>query len=559
MNLLNLKQNPLILQNIGEFTFKTLLFIKTELKKNRITFILPLPLLLISWIVLLIKGTGAFKLDTTGALLYLIILFFLALVYGLQCFSGEADRKTLDFLLTKPISPVLLLSVKYFLSLSIFLIWLLWSQSLFNVTLAKLELPKEMSFQWVLLIIIMVHAMSCFAGLLARGLERFFAILVVTGSVAGLSYFIWWQFFKLIQANYYLPDIPPNLNTLVMNILPIIFATLGIAVPFVGTLWIMKNRIKLWRFKPALWTIGMWLLAYLILVFTENFFGPVLWPDKTAKYGDWHQTTGIILAGPLNSKFEFGNLAFKKQRSAWVLTLTIPGHRSRVIYHGNNLFKPKFSPDGRKIVFSEDNILKILDVHSKQTQVIGPGKVASWASNGKKLICAQQTGEKGQSKIYIYNLIARIKKDVPGIYNAVDLVWDSPHDKLYIFEYKTDLKVLDLKNYQQSTLIFESKNLFPFGIFPPNSVLYSSLNRIYFGQVLGQRLLYYFVDLRTKKIIIEEEKMDIRIKSSAPLLIRSTPTHILWPRVDGGFVYQTTDLNIGIHHHHSKNEANEDH
>jgi ABC-type transport system involved in multi-copper enzyme maturation permease subunit len=151
---------------------------------------------------------------TKATIVALIIAFIYAIIYGLQGFAGETDRKTIDFLLSRPISPTLLIVVKFTINLAVYLFWLLviTQRVVFNWSI--LHLPKGIDGTVIVFVFPIIMSMGFFAGLIVRGAERLLITVGMTALMAGGCYFLWNQAFLLMAANYYWFDIPPHIVTL---------------------------------------------------------------------------------------------------------------------------------------------------------------------------------------------------------------------------------------------------------------------------------------------------------------------------------------------------------
>ncbi len=515
--------------------FHSLLLTGNELKRNVPAWLAPLPVLLetIWWSSR--HEWGTITLNASGTWLYLLTGIILMMVYGLQSFSSEADRKTLDFILTKPISLYSIIFVKYLTGLSIFWGW----RFLFNIflkpNLTLLTLPIGFGSEWITLILLIVHAVSFFSGLLARGLERFFLITVMTLIMGSGAYYLWKKIFTLITVNFLWFDIPPQLLFFLEKLVPYYLTALCLFAPIIGVIWCLKNKICIYRFKPGLWLMGIWLLTLLIIELAGFIFNPPVWPDLNVKSGDWDNKSGIVLASVKNE----GSYPKASNYQSY-LSLNRIGQKPRVIYDGTNLNNPRFSPDGNRIVFSENGRLKIYDLTKRTVAEIGEGEVAAWDEAGMRLIAGKKIGSNGLSLLYqidLKNNKARLLTSES--LNLTDLVWDSHRDRLYIFGFTDQLKCMDLKDNSVKELHFpEHDKPKHFGAVKPNLRFQKEDRLIFIGQVFARIVKVYILDLETELIRLSEEKNDFRILTNGPLLFNQEGTAYLWHRIDGGFVYQ---------------------
>lgn len=545
------------IKRLGLYFGSGFFLIRNEIERNLIAFLLPLPILAVMGIYLFLTGNSKIMFHSHGIWAVIGGCAFLAMVYGLQCFSGDADRKTLDFVISRPVSPILVVSVKYFTSLFWLLLWLLLFQKVLFINLQKLPLPKGMGLEWIFLIILTLHAMSLFSGLLAKGLERFFAVIVMTGIVAYLSYYFWSVLFELIAANYFWFDIPPYLMSLLTRIFPIYLTIISLAVPLTGTLWLLRNKISLKYFSPGKGVIGIWVITFFLLLTVDNFLAPPLRPNKTAKFGDWSQNAGVVLAGPLDPKFEFKQLR-ALENIPCRLTLSKLGHKPKIIYQGINLTKPRFSPDGKNLLFSENRVLKILNLQNKEIKIIDQGDFGCWSQEGGEVIYARNIGD-NLYKLIMIDLLTNAKQTIiPDPLEISNLLWDSKRNIVYLVGYASEIKVLDLKTKIIKKMVFENEQepkLF-FGLTNPCVVINES-GMAALGYLFQDGLKIYSFSHDSEKILLTEEYTNFRLKAEAPVLISTDRQRLIWPRFDGGFGYQATKIYIDKehelahkHHHH---------
>ncbi|HBF39245.1 MAG TPA: hypothetical protein DDW50_18240 [Firmicutes bacterium] len=533
-----------------------LLLIK-ELKKNRFSFLAPLPLFVFFIGFLKIHHQFQFELGVSGTWSFIVVSIIMAMIYGLQCFSDEADHKTLDFILTRPVSPYLIIMIKYWLSFLVLFGWFILFRIFLALNLTKIPLPDGIGIEWLYLALAIVYGMSFLAGLINKGLERFFVITVMTGLIVGVSYYLWKKVFELAAANYYWPDIPPYLENFLAKTLPLYLTILGLATPFVGAIWYLRSRVRLWNFKPAWGLLGFWLGTFLLIMSAQNILAPPLWPDENVISGDWRDQSGIVLAGPVEWRPQFLN---KTHQAICRLTLSRPGHKPRVIYKGINLNAPSFSPDGKTIAFSENGRLQLYDIKSQKIRKFGRGELATWSEDGKKIIYAEKIGQNGLSQLFLLNLHngQKARLSMPPC-NMAGLAWDSLRNHLYIFGFDRELECLDLKTKQVRGRSFE-KDVQPqlFGIIHSSLKLSRKADLLLIGQVFDQTLRIFALDLRNGKVTLAQEKDDFRLKTNGPILMNDNFTALIYQRLDGSFGYEATYSKVEESHHHYEGASEED-
>ena len=520
-----------------------------ELKRYYIAWLTPLPILAVSIWYSSRLGWGLIELNMTGTWLYLITAIILIMVYGLQSFSNEADRKTLDFILTKPISPYSIIFAKYFTGLIIFWGWWLTFGLLFKPDISLLNLPNGVGIQWLTLVLLTVHAVSLFSGLLARGLERFFVISVMTLSMGSGAYYLWHKIFTLVSINFLWFDVPPQLLFLLEKLLPYYLMFLCLLAPLIGVIWSLKSKIRFWRFKPALGLIGIWVLSFWIVTIAYYLFIPQVWPDHNAKFGDWSSENKFALVG-INEDTNSEATAYQSY-----LSLAEIGQKPRFIYTGTKLKNPRFAPDGKLIVFSENDRLKIFDLVRKTFTDIGEGQVATWDESGARLIAAKTIGPESLSHLYLIDLTKNQTRQLtPETIKVTDLIWDSEANHLYIWGFNGQLNRLNINDKTIKELQFP-KNAQPrfFGAVKPNIRFQREDRLIFIGQVFNRSVKIWILNMENELIWLSEEKSDFRILTNGPLIISQEGTACLWPRIDGGFVYQSTYYDRNHEHDHEHN------
>lgn len=529
-----------------------------ELKKGRWIFSAPLPVLITTVIFYFQNSQSSFLLDMVESWFFLGCFAILAMVYGLQCFSQEADRKTLDFLLTRPVSLYGIIAIKYLLSAGIFLIWFYLFNIFFSLSVAKMSLPKGLGAEWFYLTLLVVHSSSFFSGIIAKGLERFFAVALITGVVTTAGYQIWSRLFNLISANYYFLDIPLQLKGFISAGLPVFLLIISLALPIIGTIWYLRSRIKIWQFRPAYVIFSLWLLTFLMLFVAEHLFAPPLWPDKLATQGDWHETAGIIYCGYIDP------YAKKSDTKPSFLSLTSLGRRATIIHHGLEISHPRFSPNGQYVAFTENGQIMLYNLANRHITSLTRGHIAAWSADNQSLVVAQTIGPQGLSRLFRINVTTQNKTEITGTYHITEMIWDSSTDQLFLLGYNSEVSVLDLKTNNLRT--FEYRNnerpRINFGIIKPAFALNSSENSLLFAQSFESELIIYQLNRKTGLLKIYETRTDFRLKTSGMILFHPNLSTFIWPRIDGGYGYLSTKFNLTMQrdvHDESEHEHEHEH
>lgn len=511
---------------------------RSEFYRNWLLYLLPLPVILGIAIYVIITGSSL-ALPLLGIWIALGVIGLLALVYGLQCFSNETDRQTLDFLISRPLSPYIIVSVKYVLSCAVLLFWLIIASSFIHLDFSLLPFPKGMGPEWIILFILVIHAMSFLAGITAKGFERLFVVVVASGSISWLSYQYWNKVFNLITANFYWPDIPEQLMLVMTTILPYLLTILGLAIPITGTVWYLRSRVKWWEFKPFYWLGGSWVSLYVLISLSEFLFSPPIWPMDSIKYGDWHEKAGIVLCQLMKNKSN-------PQRISALYFMKY-GSKPYPIYRGRNIQKPKFSPDGTKLVFVDDGMIKLYLLANRKIVTLTPGIASAWANDSQSMLVAKTTDTPKKSLLYFVNLKNNHLLQVSDHqFPIADLAWDSKRNIILIFGTLKELIRFNVKTQTSEILHFAKKDEpSVFNVVHPSIVTLSENDMVLFGQVFDQTIKIYSVRLSSGVPILLEEKSDVRILTGAPLLMNEQGTKYIWPRFDNGFQAQISYYLMG--------------
>lgn len=569
----------------SSFIHSGLVLFYNELKRNLILFLIPLPVFAILLNVNIFSPGSKIIVGANGTWAYISIGILLAMTYGLQCFSQDADKKTLDFIITRPISLYLIILVKYLTSIGIFLIWSFLIRNQIQLNLSELPLPNGMGEEWILLTFLTIHAISLFSGLLVKGLERFFAIIILTGSMTYLCYQFWVKLFDLLMANYFWYDIPPYQMNFVIKVFPILLAILALITPLIATLWQLKNRIPLQHFTSGKTIIGIWLSIYLLILMAQYLFSPPLWPDGTFKSGDWHDQAGIVTASTVDPSYE-DRIVLYNEQVKFKLNLTQLGQKPKVLYQGYNLYHPSISPNGKMIAFTEDNILKVMNIKTKevieiynpksknnlidsittkqpQRSILYKPNFAIWGEDSKHLIYVDFLNDNGLSNLYLFHtqkgLLKKINKEPLTV---GDLVWDSCENALYIIgnDHDNAITYLNTNSLKQKTYPMPSK-IRPSTIFSLTGpcVIDHRTEKILLVMKYLDTIRIYSFDIHNKEFDLVEQYVDERIKPNIPILLNNNLTAFIFPRLDGSFQYKATKFHIDKNHDHDHDHEHDDH
>ena len=170
-----------------------------EVRQNALVYLLPLPALLALLVHLLVAGE-AYALGTRASVAVLVAGAVFAIVYGQQGFATESDRKTLDFLLSRPVPPALLTLVKYLTNVGVYAVWLGLFASCLRFNLTGIPMAAGAAAGWAVFGLMTLAGMSFLAGLLTRGAERLLTTVLFAGASAGLCYLLWNRVLSLAAA-----------------------------------------------------------------------------------------------------------------------------------------------------------------------------------------------------------------------------------------------------------------------------------------------------------------------------------------------------------------------
>jgi hypothetical protein len=516
-----------------------------ELRQNIIVFISPLIFFIPIIILSLLRGKPILLSDKIS-IVGLIIAFVYAIIFGLQGFAGETDRKTIDFLLSRPISPVLLTGVKFSINIGIYLIWLVAITKRITFDWSLLHLPEGVNGNGVGLIFPIIMSMGFFAGLIARGAERLVITVGMAGLMAGGCYILWNQAFLLMAANYYWFDIPPHIIALVSRWLPGFLLILSLATPLVFSLWFLRGRYSFYRFKPLRRLISVWAGLALVIGLAVVFLGPAVWPLlKNPHGGDWHPRSGVAIAGTY----------FKDNYPSTYLYIARIGGKPRAVYHGLQIHSARWSPDGKSIAFVDGPWIKVWQRSGVQTIV--KGSFPYWSHDGKSLAFVQRPDNLKQFKgVYVVNLENRsVKLLAPSPkLQVLGLAWDSLRHRLYLLhEQKLHgyLEIIDLKASKHTTIevstpppaFFLQSPIITIG--PEGKLLlattYEHQTHV-FALIPGQKEFFSLDD---------SESQGIDMLSQA--ILCPTGTGYLIPRIEGAYDYKGF-IPPHDHHHHDHHE-----
>lgn len=460
----------------------------------------------------------------------------LAIVYGLQGFAQESDKKTMDFILSRPISLPALIGVKLLFCTGVFTLWLTLFHSVIQLDLSGIPFATKLDLSWFGVILIMLNSMAFVAGLLTRGAERLVVTVVLTGLIAGLSYGIWQQCFDLMAARYLWFDIPPHIYFLVEQALPWLLLFISLWIPWVIVLWYLKGKPNPLRFTPFRPLVTLWGAALLLTYVAGLTLGPAIWPTGFEnREGDWHPKAGVALTGA--PAFSPGN------RGGTSLYLTRIGGKPRRVYTGAKITAPRWSPEGNSVAFVNDGWIKIF--RRGRAKPLVPGENPTWSKDGRMLAFTSIPEEnKEEQQIFA----TRLTSEKPALLwtlnsGLLELLWDSEHQCLYGIHGDGNLYIIDLK--EQSCEKIKVPSPVHLAMRQPR------LTQVATGEILlclaGEHEAHvYAFEPGHNELMLLESRTGREMATITQAFASPSGKGFLWPRIDGAYEYQGI---IPTHHH----------
>lgn len=499
--------------------------LRSEIHQNKLIYLLPLPFFLILFVRLLIVGQ-TYAPGTRASTAMLVAGAILAIVYGQQAFAAESDRKTLDFLLSRPVSAALLTAVKYLTNMGVYLGWLALSASCLRLDLSRLPVADASASAWVVFCLLTLAGMSFLAGLLTRGAERLLATVLLAGGFAGACYALWNRVLALAAARFFWTDVPPHVYGLIAIGLPMILLICVLLTPPVVAQWLLRGRTAMLRYRPLWRLLIVWGTLLLVVEGARATLGPSVWPlpheFADGGTGDWHPRVGVVVAGPaIGGRVD--DLAVARL-----------GGRARVIYRGRRLHSPRWAPDGKAVAFVEDGWIKVL--RGRQVVRIARGNYPSWAADGESLVYAETAGRDYKARaIWRASIRAGTRERIwERETKPLGLVWDSVRARLFIFDRDGTLREIDLRQRTETSMPIPTPVQIimqnPWGTLGPDGDLYLSVS---YG-----REAHLFIYCPGEGEVKAFDDVSGRVSPVLPVFISPAERGYLWPRTDRAYEYR---------------------
>lgn len=313
----------------------------------------------------------------------------LAFSYALQAFDLEENYQTRDFLLTKPLTVSQIVGTKYFTGLFVLLcLTVLWQSALIPDLLHWPDLNDfgSLWFTIYLLFVIIVYSLSFTMGAWVKGPKKLLA--AIGASFLGTV----WFFCGCLELLTVFYLAPVNGGTPILGILLMI--SLIPLLILIKLLLLMTNDIFLnhsgseifSRSKCYLPLLLFPLLFYLINLYSKPEIRPFNSLFACLNGTEEFFQTVEIVKQPEGDLYAATDIRGR-------LGLVKPGEAPQVIYEGekttaNLLSNLGWSPDGAKIAFNENGVIKVFSLTSQNLLEITEGELAFWSLDSDVLLVA---------------------------------------------------------------------------------------------------------------------------------------------------------------------------
>jgi hypothetical protein len=513
------------------------ILLKKELKQNAVIYFVPYLFLLL--ILTLNRQNPAWLPPQWVQALTVSLPLAMAGAYGLQAFDLEENGRARDFLLVKPLSPGQIVGMKYLSGLLVLLpLTVLWVAALLPQSFIAPTLDNLDSF-WLtlfLMIVMILFSASFLAGILLKGPVKLLAAIGIGAGATVWAGLVWLE--SLTALFYAHWDRFPGLALILIYLLTLLLIGLLLAITVGLVLQILKSTLSFWdNLKP----IGLILTVFILLPL-------LLWLGNTLN------RPGICafdnLAGSLFSAADwFISIEGARQPAGKLVALTdargrlgitAPFQKPRVVYVSTGIeTKPLqnivWSPDGRRVVFSDNGQLKLYSLATKATSDLGAGVVAFWSRDSRRLLVGREATDQDEPnpapaanlrRISLVLLDPRRPAAVRPLEeldtNDLALEWDSPGNSLFAVNRAGIITVIDLNTGQTQKIALlpnnQKESVFFGKILPPDShsstfaFILCSFNSSQAGQRKTYTIRWYDLDQKTKKITLAGTLTDCSYK-----------------------------------------------
>jgi hypothetical protein len=384
----------------------------------------------------------------------------LAFTYALQAFDLEESNQTRDFLVTKPLPVPLIILIKFFTGLLILLpLTFIWHLTLIPGLIQWPDLLNLNSFWFLayLLMVTIVYSISFTIAAWIKGPKKLLiAILVSTIGVIWF-FFGWLQFLTHIYFASFTEI--PLISTIIaiVSLVPIIILIKGLLVMIHSQFLNLTPSDIIHRIKPY-----FLLLLFPLLFYAANLIHvPEILPFKSL----------LACLNGSEEPFLAVDIAKQPEDDLYALTdirgrlgIAKRGQNPTVIYQGekeegNLLSKLIWSPDGGKIAFNENGIIKVLDPSLQEPINLITGDIAFWSPDSKVLLIAKKINTihdpaAGYRVPYSFYRLSYISIDTKAVYEFKEnlsfpgssMFWHSSQNIILAVTDLWEIAVMNLNN-----------------------------------------------------------------------------------------------------------------
>ncbi len=426
--------------------------LKKELRQNVLIYSLPYLILLVFQLMKLNQG---FLTEEWAGILATIIPIAFGVAYGLQSFDLEENQQTKDFLLTKPLSRSQIIWSKYLTGLIVLLpLTILW-QYVFAKQQVSWPVFANFGSFWLLasiLTVILTYSGNFLAGIFIRGPFKLIGGIITSILLVCWFFSSWFEFLTFLMlnssstlnfGNYFLLFIITGGLSFFMLAIISFFSNLHLQnLPMSN----FKNLIILGTILACLIPLGSRVINHLNQ--------PTIRPFNSLITTLFDQETWFLAEE--GSKHPQGELyAFRSNDGR--LGIAAKGEKPQVVYANQQIANPvlsslQWSPDGQKIAFYENGIIKIYNRVTQKTASTGKGNLAFWGTDSQVLLILRELTKQPNSFEYElanYNLATQkttVKGKITTGSNFIN--WDPRKNHLLIADPQWFLKIFDFKNKQ---------------------------------------------------------------------------------------------------------------
>lgn len=407
----------------------SIILFRKELRQNGFIYLFPFIVIITA---LIFQKILSQLLSITWAKNFAVAIpIALAFTYALQAFDLEENNQTRDFLMTKPVAVSRIIAIKFFTGLIVLLpLTVLWQLALVPGLIRWPDLFNSNSFWFLayLLFVLVVYSISFTVAAWIKGPKKLLA--AIFASTLGVIWFFygWLEFLTQIYLTYFKESPLILVVILFVSFVPPAFLIKCLLVIINGlflnhSLSDIVRRIKSYFFL---------LLFFPLLFYTANLLHtPEIRPFNSL-FACFSGSEEPFFAVDIAKQPEGDLYALTDIRGR--LGIAKRGQTPVVIYQGekddgNLLSKMIWSPDGAKIVFNENGVIKVLSLSQKEPVSLINGDLAFWSPDSKLLLTAKKVNS-------IYDPAAGYR--VP--YNFYRLSYISLDTKA-VYEFKENLSI----------------------------------------------------------------------------------------------------------------------